>query len=329
MPDMIQTVTGPISRENLGKMLVHEHFVFGFPGYQGDVTFGGFDKDSYLEELTELLGPLKEAGLKTIIDATPNECGRDPAFLREISLLTGIQIICATGYYYEGSGSPLYFKMRQSGGSDVVGEIYEILRHELNVSIGGTGVRAGVIKLGTSRGEMTQYEELFFRAACRLAAEDRNVRIITHTEGGTCANIQADYFLEHGVLPEQVAIGHVDGCTDMDELMSVLEKGFYASFDRLGMNGFFGTPMDSRKLACIYGLLGCGYGGRILLSHDKVFRDLGRAPKWPDAVASIVENWNWRYIFETFLPKLEEMGVSKQQCEKFITANPANFLFGN
>lgn len=29
---MVETVTGPITVDQLGKTLIHEHFVFGYPG---------------------------------------------------------------------------------------------------------------------------------------------------------------------------------------------------------------------------------------------------------------------------------------------------------
>ena len=36
MATMVNTVTDQISSDALGKTLVHEHFAFGFPGFQGD-----------------------------------------------------------------------------------------------------------------------------------------------------------------------------------------------------------------------------------------------------------------------------------------------------
>lgn len=325
MEKTIQTVTGPISPDELGTTLMHEHFIFGFPGYQGDVTFGGLDKEAVLNEVAEFLDSMKEFGLKTIVDATPNECGRDPALLKEASLRTGLNVICATGYYYEGGGSPLYFRLREMDGADVDQEIYEMMAKELYEGIGNTGVRAGVIKLATSRGDMTPYEEHFFRAASRLAAEDPKIRIITHTEGGTCARKQAEYFLSHGVSPNQVSIGHICGCMDIDELLSVAERGFYMNFDRIGFNGFLGAPLDSRRRAMICALLGAGYGDKIMVSHDHVFHDLGRVPVRPAAIADAMAKWNWDYIFRTFFPDLEKMGVSKAQLSKFVNENPKAF----
>lgn len=38
-----QTVTGRVPADGLGFTLPHEHVIFGYPGYQGDVTLGAFE----------------------------------------------------------------------------------------------------------------------------------------------------------------------------------------------------------------------------------------------------------------------------------------------
>jgi phosphotriesterase-related protein len=42
MATLVNTVTGQISSEDLGKTLVHEHFALGSPGFQGD-TLNPYD----------------------------------------------------------------------------------------------------------------------------------------------------------------------------------------------------------------------------------------------------------------------------------------------
>jgi phosphotriesterase-related protein len=116
LPRTVNTVTGSISTDDLGKTMMHEHFVFGYPGFEGDVTLGGFDREEAVNIGVDVAERLKAHGVKTVVDPTPNECGRNPEVLREISERTGVQIICATGYYYEGEGAPVYFKFRSSMG---------------------------------------------------------------------------------------------------------------------------------------------------------------------------------------------------------------------
>jgi phosphotriesterase-related protein len=97
MATMVNTVTGQISSDDLGMSLMHEHFAFGFPGLQGD-TLGPYNPKAIVETGIEVAERSKAHGVKTIVDATPNECGRDVEVLREISERAEMQIICSTGY---------------------------------------------------------------------------------------------------------------------------------------------------------------------------------------------------------------------------------------
>ncbi|MFC2662446.1 MAG: hypothetical protein ACFNYI_04775 [Eubacterium sp.] len=36
----LNTVTGPIDAHKLGRTLIHEHFLYGFAGFNGDQTIG-------------------------------------------------------------------------------------------------------------------------------------------------------------------------------------------------------------------------------------------------------------------------------------------------
>ena len=84
MATQVNTVTGPISSDDLGKTLVHEHFAFGYPGFQGD-SLGPYDREAVVKTGLEVAEKVKAHGGETVIDATPNECGRDVEALKEIS----------------------------------------------------------------------------------------------------------------------------------------------------------------------------------------------------------------------------------------------------
>ncbi|KUO75622.1 MAG: hypothetical protein APF77_04290 [Clostridia bacterium BRH_c25] len=106
----IQTVRGPFDPDQLGRTLMHEHFIFGYPGYNGDHTMAPFDEGIYLRKSNEIIEAVKKQGFKTIIDVTPNDCGRNPSFLKKVAEANDFHIICSTGYYYEGEGASVYFK---------------------------------------------------------------------------------------------------------------------------------------------------------------------------------------------------------------------------
>ncbi len=317
---MIHTVTGLVAPEKMGRCLSHQHVIFGYPGWENAVM-SPFKKEEFLPKAEQVLLDAKErCGLQTIIDATPGDCGRDPEVLYELAKRTGMNIIASTGYYYEGEGAPAYFKFRMAYGN-AQEEIYQMMRTEVREGIRGTGIKAGVIKVATSAGEITPYEDLFLRAAARVSAEEQ-VPIITHTQGGTMGSEQAKRLKAYGADPNHIMIGHLDNCNDLNELLNIFEEGVYGGFDRLGIQGFTGALPENRRLAAIAGIAGSGYADKIILSHDSIIQMLGDPWIYSEQDAKDLADWNWTHVFEDILPQLQKMGLSAETTESFVTANP-------
>jgi phosphotriesterase-related protein len=316
----VNTVTGPITPDELGLTLMHEHFAFGYPGFQGDLTMSPHTRESILQTGIDVAEKAKSRGVKTIVDATPNDCGRDVLLLREISERTGVQVICSTGYYYEAEGAPAYFKFRQGLGT-AEEEVLELMMTEITEGIEGTGIKPGVIKLASSKDEITPYEQIFFRCGAK-AQRETGTPIITHTQEGTMAPQQAELLLSEGANPGRVMIGHMDGNTDIAYHVATLEQGVNIAFDRFGVQGIVGMPMDSMRLGVLTGLLGLGYDEQLLLSHDTVNVWLGRPPVLPDAVAEILGGWHITHVFDDILPELEKAGVPRERLDALFTRNP-------
>jgi phosphotriesterase-related protein len=322
----VETVTGPISVEQLGKTLIHEHFIFGYPGYQGDVTLGAFKEAEALEAAIGVARQMMSFGVQTVVDPTPNECGRNPLFLKKISEATGLQIICATGYYYEGEGAPPYFKMRQGLGS-AEEEIYEMFKTEISEGIAGTGIKPGIIKLASSKNQISEYEKMFFRAAARIHKKT-GIVILTHTQEGTMGPEQARMLIEQGVDPSKIIIGHMCGNTNPAYHKEVMDQGVRIGFDRFGIQGLVGAPFDQERVETLITLLDEGYEDQILLAHDSVNIWLGRTPIMNEQVSKIMENWHPAHIFLNILPTLREYGITEKQIDKMIGANAVSLFAG-
>src|SRR5699024_4789148 len=194
MTDSIEMVTGTIPIDEMGKTLIQEHFLFSYTDYEGDVTLGRFDKEEAVENDVTAARNVMEYGVKTVVDPTPNECGRNPKVLKEVSEITGLQIVCATGFYYEGEGAPPYFKFRQMLGT-AEEDIYEMFITEVKDGIAGTEICPGIIKLASSKGEITPYEQMFFEAAARVHRET-GILLVTHTQEGTMGLEQAKLLID-------------------------------------------------------------------------------------------------------------------------------------
>ena len=322
----VETVTGPIPVDQLGKTLIHEHFIFGYPGYQGDVTLGPFKEEEVLEQAIGIARKIQSYGVQTVVDPTPNECGRDPLFLKKVSEATGLNIICATGYYYEGEGAPPYFKFRQGLGT-AEQDIYEMFKVEITEGIAGTGIKPGIIKLASSRDQITEYEKMFFRAAAKVQQET-GIVILTHTQEGTMGPEQAKMLIELGADPSKIIIGHMCGNTNTDYHKQVLDQGVRIGFDRFGIQMLVGAPFDHERVATLLSLIKDGYEDQILLAHDSVNIWLGRQPVMNEQVTKIMENWHPGHIFENILPALREQGVTETQIDKMLGTNAIALFAG-
>lgn len=319
--NFVNCITGPKNSGELGRTLMHEHFLFGYCGFQGDATLGGFDEEAYTKACVKAVSDARAYGIETIVDATTNECGRNVRFLKKISDLTGINIICSTGYYFQAESSYAYWNFRKSF-ADIEQEIYDMMYTEVTKGIEGTDIKAGVIKLASSFNEITPMEEHFFKAAARVQ-HDTGVVIITHTQQGTMGVQQADLLIANGASPEKIAIGHMCGSTDIAYHEDVLKRGVYVNLDRFGLQGeLFHTPTDEQRMDVIKTLCDKGYGDKILLGHDSVNVNLGRPLVMTPFMQEALKDSNIRTIGAKVLPGLKARGMSDNAIDALLTANP-------
>ncbi len=322
----VNTATGPVASNELGITLMHEHIAFGYPGWEGDRTIAPFDRKAIVEETVAVFGKLREYGVNSYVDATANDVGRCPELYREISEKTGIQVICSTGYYYEGEGSSTYWKFRGTLG-DINEELYELLMKEITVGITDTGIKAGVVKVGSSKGQITDYEKILFRTAGRVQKET-GVPIITHTQEGTMGPEQADLLIDAGADPRRIQIGHMSDNLDLDYQIKTLSKGVFISWDRMGLQGMVGCPMDEQRYPVIAQLIKQGYGERLMISHDSILNWLGRPLKIPDQFLPFIANWNPCHLFANIIPALKGLGVTEEQVRILVAENPKRLFEG-
>ena len=96
----IRTVLGPITPEQLGICMVHEHLIvdawkmWPVPNYSLIIDDVGL--------VTEEVQAYRTAGGTSIVDVTNIGLGRDPQALQRISEATGVQIVMGCGWYRTG-----------------------------------------------------------------------------------------------------------------------------------------------------------------------------------------------------------------------------------
>lgn len=198
---------------------------------------------------------------------------------------------------------------------------------EINHGIGKTVIKPGVIKLASSKDQITPYEEMFFKAAAKIQKET-GISIITHTQEGTMGPEQAELLVSEGADPGRILIGHMDGNTDIKYHKRTLDTGVFVGFDRFGIQGFVGAPMDADRVGVLIGLIGSGYEKQLMMSHDTVNVWLGKAPEFPAELAGLVENWHVSHIFENIIPSLKNGGVTDEQINTILVGNPSRIFGG-
>jgi len=323
-PGMINSVLGPISPDKLGTTLVHEHFTFAYPGWFADATIAPEDYKAALKTNIGVIKAAQKYGIKTIIDATPNDTGgRNPELYKALAKKTGLNIICATGLYTEHEGSPAYWKTRVIFGTDITRMMSDLFIKEITQGIRKTGVKAGVIKVGTSP-KITDYEIAVHKAAV-VAQKATGVPIITHTEGPTGGVEEADLLLKEGADPKKVMIGHVSNSRDIEYHKAILAKGVYIAFDRIGLDIITPTDVNVKNIAELCKL---GYADKIMLSHDTVNVWLGRFLEAPQPVMKMLANWRIDHISQNVLPALKAQGVTDEQIKTMMVDNPRNLFLG-
>lgn len=321
MPTAIQTVTGTCRPADLGCTLMHEHLIIGWPGWDADTAAAPFDRREAKRLCIDRMLELKALGVSALVDPCPIDLGRDVELAAEVAQASGVHVVCATGLYKEDSGAAPYFKFRGAF-TDSVGEMTEIFVKELTEGIGGTGIRAGVIKIATGPHQITPYERNVIIAAAR-AHKATGVPITTHTDEGTMGREQLAILTDEGVDAHRVIIGHSCGSADLRYHVDLLDRGAYLGFDRFGLELLH---PDRLRLAALIGLLGIGCERQIVLSHDTVWCWRGRP--LPVPVEQLAPMWNPRHVLEHIVPALREAGVAQGKIDAMLVENPRRYFEG-
>ena len=91
----VNTVLGPIDTVNLGFTLSHEHVGTNAAGLRH--TYPEIiDRSGMKEQAILALKEAYDEGLRTIVDVTTFDLGRDILLMQEVSQNSGVQIIAAT-----------------------------------------------------------------------------------------------------------------------------------------------------------------------------------------------------------------------------------------
>lgn len=305
----VQTVTGEVEADALGITLAHEHLITA-PGE----AFRGGDDDLVLDDEQAIavdLEALAAAGGRTVVELSVKEFGRDPLALARLSRATGIQIVAATGHVVEAQWEGVL-----DVGSKSEAFLADAMIRNLTEGIpGADGIRAGILKAGTSLDGATPAEERVLRAAA-TAQRETGVAITTHCTSGTAGMEQVRILEAAGADLGRVCIGHQDLRLVHEDHLALLRHGVFIGYDQIGKVKY--AP-DEDRAALIARLVADGFGDRIVLSHDFARRSdhlgYGGGPGLP-------------HVLTSFVPLLEDHGLAADDIDRLLVRNPARLLAG-
>lgn len=323
MGEQVETVAGPVDRNSLGRVLMHEHiFIITYDYWLNYPQREGFDEERFVGEAIEQLADLKGHGIDTIVDLTVFGMGRYIPRIRAVAEASEINIVAATGMYiYESLPMPFHYQ----GPAPLIGGrelLVDMFVEDIVEGIAGTGVKAGIIKCATDEVGMTPQVERVVRAAAHASAQT-GTPISTHTHAAKkVGNDQVRVFEEEGVDLARVVIGHSGDTADLDYLTGLLAKGVTLGMDRFGTE----TPLTTKeRVDVIAELCRQGFSSQLVLSHDAaVFNDLTPL----ELVREPAPEWNFTFIPRTVLGMLEEQGVTPAMIDDMLVGNPRRILAG-
>lgn len=302
----VRSVVGDVPPEQLGAVYCHEHLITHpgpqVPGANDDLRLD--DEKRALEELRLFA----EAGGGAVVEVTTAEFGRDAAALARLGAASRIVVVATTGHvaeeYWRGV-LKLDERTEEALRDEFVRELVE--------GIDGTGVRAGVIKAGTSLDGATSTERKVIRAAA-AAQRETGAPITTHTTAGTAALEQVRLLDVAGAELDHVCIGHLDRRLIWEEHLELARAGVFLGFDCVSKEQY---ANDERRAEFIVRLVAAGFGHSVLLSGDLARRRY--LTSWGGAPGYV-------YILERFLPLLGRLGLSTSEQRSLVVDNPARFL---
>ncbi len=307
---LINTVLGPISEDDLGVTLMHEHIVVDIIG--ADREGRSYAVEEAVEYVLPYLIEAKNKGCQTIVEATPLGLGRDLDVLVECSRKSGLNIITCTGAWdgstVKGLSVPDAVKKMS------IDEITKVWTREFEEGIDDTGIKPGYIKLALGdEGEIFPLQEKILRAGARTSLKT-GMRIQCHIWDSSSVPKAIKIIEEENLPYDRFIWVHADGQMDMEKILKFGKKGIWIQFDGIGTVKKFTKYPPAIKTLIEENLI-----PQLLFGQDS-------GSFW---VKDDKEEWPMRpyaKFFNEFVPYCVKEGIEKELIDKVITENSRKVL---
>lgn len=317
---VVPTYRGAVTPDELGWTLTHEHLFVLSPELDREYPHPEWEADAAVESAVGGLEQLWELGVRTVVDLTVPGLGRDTALVGRVASRVRVNLVASTGWYAD-EVLPPYFRThgpgRLVGGPD---PLVEMFRRDVVEGIGGSGVRAGMLKVVTDEPGITADVGRVMAAAATVHGET-GVPITTHTDPHRRTGLdQVRYLTERGVAADHLVIGHSGDSDDLDYLLTLLDHGVTLGMDRFGMAH---TGDDATRVDVVLALLERGYADQLVLSHDSAYFSRVTPPSWR---RRHTPHWTHDHLSRRIVPTLLERGASQKDLDTMMITNPRRLL---
>jgi phosphotriesterase-related protein len=304
---VVRTILGDIDPAELGATYAHEHLVLDSPIIAA--VFPHILLDDSAVAIREVQ-KCHAVGVRTMVDCMPS-AGRDVVRLAEISRATKMNVIAATGLHHERYYGPRHWTSRIT-----VSELAQLFIDDIEIGIDdfdNTGpyvrrspFRAGIIKVATGGGDLSDRDTLLFDAAVQ-AHHRTGAPILTHCEHGHGALEQVAALTGRGVKPSRILLSHIDKVVDLDYQLAIARTGAWMLFDQ-------GLRQPEITANTIAQLTNAGYLSQILIGTDGARRDL-----WSEYGGSPGLAW----LASEMPATVQGCGITENVSEDLLVLNPA------
>jgi phosphotriesterase-related protein len=314
----VETVRGPVELAELGPTLMHEHvFVLDPEALEnyGRVWGAGYwDEEARVADAVAKLRRLRAGGIQTIVDPTAIGLGRSIRRIQRINAEVDLNIVVCTGVY-------AFLELRGFLGYRTDDQLVELFVREIREGIDDTGVKAAFLKCAVEEHGLVGDIPRILRLIAAAAVET-GVPVMVHTNAAFRTGLLAlDSLTKAGVDPRRIVIAHAGDSNDLDYLRELAASGASLGCDRFNIEHF--NP-DERRVETLAALVAEGYTDLIHLGHDAAcFYDfMVENPPFAH------ERPDYLHIPTKIVPALLANGVTREQVDAMLVANPQRFFGG-
>jgi phosphotriesterase-related protein len=308
----IMTVLGPIAPEQLGLTLPHEHCVVDFLGAEKAAALRHDAEDAF-QTILPHLKKLKERGVQSLAECTPNYIGRDVRLLKRLAAASGLNILTNTGYY--GAAGNKF--LPQHAFTESAEQLSARWLAQWREGIDGSGVRPGFIKLGVGNGKLPDVHSKLVRAAAQVHLQTGLV-IAIHTGDGEAALDEIRILGEENVAPGAFIWVHAQNDPGPKQI-GAAKLGAWVSLD-----GYSASDKNRERYKEFLGALKKEkLLGRVLLSHDHFWSVEGDGGRGSLKLHAGGAPQAYESIFTHLLPDLRAARFDENEIRQLTIRNPA------